>query len=341
MPYSTPKEFAEYIKKKEYQYEMDPEDIEIRQNALRKHYGADNQKEYDEINTKFQEVIDNIVEECLSIMPEQIQLKFKDHVYFSTIDNRIIRASIRKAPEKPLLAILINSSLIALLTKLGKLDAALHNPNCLVFCSRFPDTIPTREEIKSMRNEMYSYFIGEKMHHGPFLIIKGNEAQAHFAKLDIQEKFILLHEIGHLLNGDLSKNNNKKLSPSFSNISHQREILADLVGFGLLILMEKKRGDVSIERRLQIMFALINLFDVMNGLQSKETEGYPLPLNRMNAIIEYYYGVEIADIVEQTYYDKKAILKLLPNNCPTIQSHEDEMEIYIKKSLDCAFDFMS
>jgi hypothetical protein len=68
----------------------------------------------------------------------------------------------------------------------------------------------------------------------------------------------------------------------------------------------------------------------MYGLQPEENDRYPHPLNRMNAIIEYFYGAKIADIVEETYRSESAWIKLLPDNCPEIESKE----IYFFKAIE-------
>lgn len=343
MNYSTPKEFADYIRKREYQYEQEPEDLETRKKVLEevykdhiKEFNYKIHQEFDALNTKYQRVIDEIIEELFEVLPHKITTKFKSHFYFSTVENRNINASIHKAPNNNLFAVLINTSIVSLLTKLGKLEAALVNPECVVFCNRFPENSKlTFDQIKEMREEMLSYFMENRMAHGPFLIINGQESIAHFNKLNIQEKFIIFHEIGHFINGDLFKNSNDQpLSDLFHNISHQREIMADLVGFGLLLHLEKSKCQLTRERRMVLMFSVVHLFDVFYMIQNTETEKYPLPLRRMSSIIEYYYGIELADIIEETYSNKAAFEKLLSNEFQIIESNSDNMEKYIFQSFE-------
>lgn len=345
MTYNSPKEFAEIIKKELYQYSAEPEDLELRKAAVQRQY-ADEIKnsafeidqQYNSVNTGFQEVIDLIIEEFFSILPDQVVTNFKTHFYFTTIENRTINASVRRSSDHQYFGIFINSALINLLTKLGKLDQAVTNPECIVFCNRFPDSKPSVEEIKLMRNEMYQYFTTEKMAFGPYLIIKGIEQQSHFNKLNIQEKLIIFHEIGHFLNGDLFKGKEvQAVKKGFANISHQREFHADLVGFGLLLMLEKKDGTLILERRLDILFAIIALFDVMYGLQGVETDSYPHPLDRLMFLIENFYGAQFAEIVHKTYSDGNEFQKLMPDVCPPIDSVENTVEDYINQALVEAF----
>jgi hypothetical protein len=344
--FKSPKEFGDALKRSRYQYEAEAEDLQGRQEALRKSYGKAAErmiaKRYDETETKFSEVITLIANELLEVMPAETRTQFIDHFYFSTADTRSINASIVRSKEG-YFAVIINSSLIALLTKIGKLEIAFRNPRCVEFCSRTPQGKPTKDEIASMRAESYRYFAEHKMSHGPFLVIGGPEALFHFDRLDIQEKLILFHEIGHFICGDLYDNKNERVfvkSDNIKNIRYQSELFADIIGFGLLLRLEKRKGEISLGRRLVILNALVFLFELLSRLQVGETEKYPHPLNRMNTLIEYYYGVEIAEVVEK-------ILKglpgwtwenLHPDTCPEIKSNEVLMDQLITKLLKSAFD---
>ncbi|MFA6151011.1 MAG: hypothetical protein WC716_06815 [Chitinophagaceae bacterium] len=317
--YLTAKEFANAIKKDFYEYELETDDLEKRLNAIKVQYEKiakdlpefTFEKEFDAINTKFQNVVDNLLKEFYTHLPNNIKAKFEKHFYFTTIDNKSIKAHIRQSSNKSFFGVFINSSLINLLTKIGKLDAALSNPECVVFCNRFPETKPNKEDIKKMRDEQFEYFSTYKMSHGPFIIIEGPEANTHFSRLHIQEQFIFFHEIAHFLNGDLFQDrDDQKLITPFLNLNHQREHLADLLAFALLLRQHSIQGKVDDEQGLFIMSSIIGLFDVMSCLQQGESDSHPHPLDRMNAIIEGYWGVEVADLIEETYSNKYAWDKL-------------------------------
>jgi len=345
--YRDAKEFGEAIKKSRCQFEVEAEDLQVRQEAIRTIYGNAVDKllvkQYSETETKFSEAIALIVEELMEVMPADIRNKFKDHFYFSTADTRIINASIIRSPEGKHFAVIINSSLINLLTKVGKLEIAFENPKCVEFCNRNPERKPTKEELGLMKQEMYDYFTKFKMAHGPYLIIGGLEAVLHFDRLNIQEKLIVFHEIGHFVCGDLFKTKNEQVltrSDNVKNIYYQRELLADIIGFGLLLKLEKRKNEISLERRLHILNSLVFLFEVLSRLQVNETDKYPHPLNRMNTVIEYYYGVEFAEIIEKMFKGLPGGSwdNLRPNTCPKINSMEDQMDKSIIPMLRNAFD---
>lgn len=344
--YTSAKEFGESIKRRHYQFEAHPEDLEQRKSFLREHYKNELEKSgykfdrnYTAVETKFEEVIDVIVDEFYQVIPETTKKLFQEHFYFSTIDNQLLNASIHRSPDKRFFAVLINSALISLLVKKGKLDVALLNPECVVYCNRFHDRMPNREEIASMREELYNYFTTSKMGHGPFLVIKGDEAVNHFLTLDVQEKIIFFHEIGHFLNRDLFENRiTELLNKDLSNVDHQREYLADLTGFSLLLRLESYVEPISYDRQIFILAAMIKLFDVMFAVQGGETKKYPHPLERMNFLVENYYGPEIADIVAKTYQDDKAWGSLILDARPKIQSRVQYMEHVVTNALNNCFD---
>lgn len=347
MEINSPQEFGEYLKKEKFQYEMFPDDLDARLKAVRYHYEKEIKehnysvdKEFDGIKrSMFDEVIAQLVKEFYTIVPEEISTKFQEHFYFSTAQTRKIGGSIYKHRDKPYFAILINSSLITLLHKVGKLDVALQNPSCVKFCNRFPDQSVSFEELVKMRAEYFAYFTTQKMAHGPQLLLRDPENLMHLSRLQIQEKFILFHEIAHFLNGDSSQRKaNQRLVPKLGNIDHQREFLADWIAFALLLRSAKASEDITKELRLHILFAIIHLFDIMYLVQPQDGEKHPLPLNRMNAIVELYYGEKIADIVAKTYKDKSEMTKLHPSNIPVIVSREEEMDKWVDQLLEKAFD---
>jgi len=319
MEYLTAKEFAEVVKTELYEFQREAEDLSVRQEILKKQYGEiakeynyEFNTEFNATNTTYQEVINTILNDFYSVVTENIKQAFEEHFYFTTIDTKKIGAHIRRSSDKKFFGVFINSSLIALLSKIGKLDVALMNPDCVVFCNRFPDSKPNAEEIKAMRDEMFEYFMTTKMSHGPFLIIEQSEAVHYMLKLSVQERFIVFHEISHFLNGDLFEiSNEQELDSKFTNIKHQREHLADLMAFALIVKFENKNGPLSKEHSIFLLMAMVHLFDIMWGLQGIENDSHPHPLNRMNAIVEVFYGTDIAEIIEKTYSDKTAWNELL------------------------------
>lgn len=158
MTYKSAKEFAHAVQTEFYEYEQEAEDLPARMNMVKAQYEkmlGDKipdiliEKEFNAINTKFQDIVDKIIDRFYSIIPSSIKEKFETHFHFTSIDSKKIRAHIRRSADKRFYGIFINSSLITILTKIGKLDVAQINPQCLVYCNRFPNSKPSLDDINS------------------------------------------------------------------------------------------------------------------------------------------------------------------------------------------------
>lgn len=340
MTYNSPKEFADLVKSELYEYTAEPDDLDIRLAALRKHYaaeiaesGIDLQREYTETNTKYQEVIDLLVADFFATLSWEIREWFIEHFYFTTIDNRHMNASVKRSPDKRFYGVFLNSSLITLLHKFGKLDFAVLDPDCVVFCSRFPDSKPVKQDLVEMFAEMYITYSHFKLPLGPQLILNKRMSGVHLLRLREQEQLLLFHELGHFLNGDLSEDRDaQRLAPTFPNIHYQRECLADLAGFALLLRQYLIKGKVTLEIRQHLLYSVISMYSIQHGLQGDETDKYPHPLDRMCQVIDYFYGQEMTERVEQTIKADK-MRELTPESLPRIVSKEQEMLFYVEQQL--------
>lgn len=331
MKYNTAEEFANLIKYDSFEYSEEPDDLSVRITALNQHYFKERKilKElnakppYSEINTKYIDVIDILKNEFYLTLSEEIRMNFENFFYFTTVDNRYINASIKRSPDKRFFAVFINSSLITLLHRYGKLEYAVRRPEDVKFCSRFPNRLPTHSELIEMLAEMHCYYTETKLAHGPFILLGGVSSICHCLRLNIQEKLLLYHEIAHFLNGDLFDNvvSQKPLSTFENNLSYQREYLADLLGFGLYIRELKYNDILNTNTRHSALYALISMYQIQHGLQGIETARYPHPLNRMGKVIDFFYGQCISDLVEKAFKENRMDI-IAPHLLPEINSEE-------------------
>jgi len=346
MEYNTAEEFANLIKTHRYEYAQESDDLAIRLAAIDKHYKDEieslkklkNKPPFSEINTKYTEVLEILKSDFYKTLPENVKNDFEKYFHFGTIDNRYMNASIVRSPDKRFFAVLINSSLITLLHRYGKLEFGVLRPQDVAFCSRFPDRKPTRAELIGMLAEMQCYYSKAKLANGPFLILKGRALIAHTMNLNIQEKLIFYHEIGHFLNGDLidSSVKQKPHSTFESKLSYQREYLADLTGFGLYLRELKINNILTTTNRHAALYAMISMYRMQHGLQGIETDKYPHPLNRMSMVIAYYYGQTIADLVYTAIIDDRMEL-LAPDKLPEIVSNDESYSQEIENALENIF----
>lgn len=346
MEYSTAEEFANLIKSNRYEYAEETDDLAVRLAAIDKNYQDEieslkklkSRPPFSEINTKYTEVIEILKNDFFSTLPENVKNDFEKYFHFGTIDNRYMNASIVRSPNKRFFVVLINSSLITLLHRYGKLEYAVLRPHDVAFCSRLPDRKPTRTELIGMLAEMHYYYTTAKMANGPFLILKGPAQIAHSININIQEKLIFYHEVGHFLNGDLCNSaTEQKPHPNFENkLSYQREYLADLTGFGLYLRELKFNNMLTIVNLHAVLYAVISMYRMQHGLQGIETDKYPHPLNRMSVVIAYYYGQTIADLVHTAIIDDQMEL-LASDKLPEIVLNDESYLQKIENALENIF----
>jgi hypothetical protein len=344
MKFKTTKEFTDYIKADRHEYAEEPEDLEVRHAALKCRYekeialtGFKLRTESTPDNTSYSVVIQNIVEEFYGTLPDVLREPFETRFYFTTIDNRALNASITRSPDDQFYSVFIYTSLITALHRLGKLELAMHFPESVDSCSRCPGEQVTREKMTDIYLEVYEYFKETKIPHGPQVLLKDPLNSHHLLKLDIQEKLIIFHEIAHFLNGDLNKNPSERpLFDAFPNLDYQKEHLADIVGFALLFRQFKHSSSLTRELRYYILIALIDLFKMQHLIQGIETEKYPHPLNRMQHVIEKFYGLAteewVADAILNSQYQK-----LTFENFPQVETEEEMIIAYVDEQLSIAF----
>jgi len=340
MSYNSAKEFADIIKADLYEYGAEPEDLEQRKAALKHHYANevistlyDFDRQPTPTDTLYNHIIRGIMVQFAFTLPEELQEKLMSYFYFTTIDNRYLNPCIKRSPDGRFYAIFINSSLINILHKLGKLKLAVQRPDLVEFCSRIPEKPFSRIQMAELYAENYIHFKYTKLALGPQILLNRSLDFVHYQILTIQEKLMVFHEFGHFLNGDLEeKIEKRKLSYEYPNHSYQREHHADLVGFALLLRMEKHFGQITPEDRFRILLALIDLHVIQHDIQGGETKDYPHPLNRLTTVINCFYGKATADLVAQLINDDR-LHALSSKNLPPLDSRESKFEQYVEQQL--------
>lgn len=344
MEFSDAKAYADYIKAELYEYGAEPDDLEIRQAALREHYAAqiaatgfDVNREFTSLKTAYHDAVEQLVAEFYATLPENVRRDFEARFYFTTIDNRVLNASIKRSPDGRFYGVFIYSALITVLHRLGKLELAFLFPDQVAFSSRFPGQKVTRRQMIEVYAEVYTYFTMTKLPHGPQVLLKEPLNSQHLLKLNIQEFLIMFHELAHFLNEDLSPDfKDRKVITPFPNQSYQREHLADIVGFGLLLRQFSFAGPVTRELRYLFLICLIDLSKVQHQVQGIETAAYPHPLDRMSVVISKFYGAKTDDWVADAILNNKS-KDLTLANFPEIESDEQIILGYIEQQLVAAF----
>ncbi|QDV73641.1 hypothetical protein [Botrimarina mediterranea] len=137
------------------------------------------------------------------------------------------------------------------------------------------------------------------------------------ALLHLAELFIVCHELGHFLNGDLENetrfcavDGNPWLQRFEENQDHAIEYAADATGFGLLQeVLTTLPTAYTPQNALQSVIIVFNLFYL---LTEGESHSHPNPRSRSVNIARKYFGEEFADTVQKSYDDPELLRSLFP-----------------------------
>jgi hypothetical protein len=262
-------------------------------------------------------IIGGLVEDILPVLNEEQSVFVKENIHFGVINSSTVNATIYKNDYNKF-AIMFRIGLITFLNKYFKLLIALENISWITFCDRKEITELTKGDIIEYLDELVE---NTRLYGKPsgVKIILNSEGRIHQANLlDISELFIMCHEFGHFLNGDLDKKEDYHMiyeedkQISELSIKHEREYEADHTGFQLMLNILKNRG---IDGKLSYVFpVLLNLFQGLQQL-SKEEITHPEPFKRLYVLGHSYLGEETANTLAECMYnqDCNSFYKLITN----------------------------
>lgn len=263
-------------------------------------------------NVKFDIENDYIVEalskDILNVLDEKESEDIRKNIAFGKIYNTTVNAMCIE--ENGSYVIVVNEGLLLLLHKYGKLNVASIEPENVIFCNR--------GDVKSIDSQTYRIWANElienyKKYSTPLgAMIKLNEKGniSHSITLDLEELFVICHELGHYLNGDLSKKENliNLINTSWNvyneNKNHEIEYKADLTGFDIFCKVAKKK--YGLEKNQLVLYVAI-LFDILHMITPEATESHPNAIDRTYNIIKYNYNEKLAEDYLNTYNKKLAL----------------------------------
>src|SRR5262249_11668487 len=134
--------------------------------------------------------------------------------------------------------------------------------------------------------------------YGPMIKLSDRASAEHSFLLNLAERFILCHELGHYLNGDLSDQSSYSALPNDiegqryqENRDHEIEYGADITGFNLYLRsLESKGLNPSSIELIKPILASFNLFFAISGGPSLS---HPHPYDRVRKIVYHHYGPEL------------------------------------------------
>lgn len=231
------------------------------------------------------------------------------------LPNGDCNAFIARSPDGKF-AICVCSALMVLLHKYLKLVRAFVAPQDVVFCNRKEASALTKDDASQFIAELLQAHLQIGNAYGPLIKLSESANAQHSTLLTWAELFILCHELGHYLNGDLSDPSafcalpwGIKGSKYEENRDHEKEHLADVTGFTLYIECLKTRGAPVIS--LEVVKPLMAMFNLIYALGGGASSTHPHPYDRMARIVEHGFGADLGAKMKAALADPDLLPDLL------------------------------
>ena len=229
-------------------------------------------------------MIDNEKQQILGALTPELRNKISSSVAIGALNTGEANAIIVKSECKKF-AILVNYGLMVLLYKFLKLTVAKGNPRLVTYCNRKEESELTPADLQQYLEELigaYAVFYAPrgaliKLENSP----EGLGTVLHH--LLIAELFIICHELGHFINGDLDKDQNFSAYLKLGWVKkftctprHELEYNADTTGYDLLHRVVSKDYPHLLERApLQSIVLLSCLLSLICG--DEPSPSHPSP----------------------------------------------------------------
>jgi hypothetical protein len=246
-------------------------------------------------------IISELYKECLSSIRPEFQRLCTDCARVRCVPSNDVEGYISRSSDGSY-AIIITTGFMTFLNKIIKIDLAIADPSLVEYCDRCSIEALDRGTLEKFRDEIVRNFRSHDAR-GPVVVFK-EKAETMTGRailLHLQEKFVICHEIGHLiseffLHGLLPS----MLGSSYGSDKHRAEYAADVLGFAILrqqSMIEKFFGGKAVEQsddqfRLS---AICQFFEILGLASPNASESHPSPHDRVCNLIATYYGNSFAD----------------------------------------------
>lgn len=208
----------------------------------------------------------------------------------------------------------MSSGLMILLHKYLKLVRAFVSPADVIYCNRKHFSSLSKEDIDGYIVDLINNYLDHSVPYGTLIKLNEEASNSHSIILSFSEAFIICHELGHYLNGDLS--NKDGYIPLGSggigsvyeeNKDHDKEYNADVTGYNIYIKYLDTIGCKA--SPIEYLKPILTTFNLIYALGGRKSETHPHPYDRAVNIARKCYGDEIADSLNEALCKPN----LLPN----------------------------
>lgn len=296
MSYATPAEFVSFIKKaRSKPYAPGSRD---------KEFDAITKKDLEQIGIPFEpgspglenleRVIDKMFNNILEAQPQDVQSKINRAVAAGVLETGLVNAFIARGRDGNH-AVIVNSGLMVLLNKAIKLWVGGARNGGIVYCNRMPAADVTADDISQMLTELFTAYRLTGIPRGPMVKVSDECIGTYSMALNLAECFVICHELGHFLNGDLDKGVGLAAISWCEGVefykgdsNHEKEHNADVTGYELLQRYVRAKHPTVDDDFL--MFGLITVMDMIGAISREGSPTHPDARDRVIFVARHFYG---------------------------------------------------
>lgn len=247
-------------------------------------------------------IVADLYASLIATCPPALQSFCADHVRVRGVPSFTIEGAVF-ASSQGNYCVLVTTALMTFLSKIKKFIFAEHDLSMVEHCNRYPVDALTLQLLREMRAEVVAnYRRGEPR--GPILLLDLQRSVPMQVMLTFQERFIVAHEIGHLLADFLLKSLlANTLHPSFGPARHRSEFMADLIGFALARLGDRDFAEPPAvapwSPDVVRISAICEFFEILEMGRATATLSHPAPYDRTTNILATFFGDHFADHYSQ------------------------------------------
>jgi len=211
-------------------------------------------------------------------------------------------------------AVLINEGLMILIHKVLKLYSAMKRPDLVTYLPSGQPITLTSHNLRHMLSELFRTYRDSGLPSGALIGIDESLEWSYGIMRTLAQLFVLSHEIGHFLNGDLADRDaflpfmgRKDLRRFRENVSHRAELDADITGFEIVLNCTRKWHNDIDEQRTQdfhqlSFLSVIQLFDIPGAIGAGEdSTSHPSVVTRVVNLAGHFFGDDAAKKWERSY----------------------------------------
>ena len=245
-----------------------------------------------------------------ALLKPDLASKLRDNVAIGTLENPALNAYIQRRRGTEEHVILVNRGFLSVVNHYVKLTHAAIRPADVIYYQGLDPTKLVGETYLQANQRMLAAYRRDRIAEGPELKLRTGGAALLSVEFSLHQMhdFVVAHEIGHFVNGDLANiatlaamdDGMMRLPP----LKHMQEFLADQFAFAALLrlaaLQVPDAPAVMILRNSVILF-----FNLLREISDLGTDSHPPLSLRLLIITDQFFGRKAGTLMRASFDDLK------------------------------------